>query len=83
MYLGWLRFHSLYFSSDEAIQHRLKQVDHQRDFRFILGPCQCVHFVMVTLHQVFVPNFGLLMVKKHIKSGKYFCIMTLNYFKTC
>lgn len=39
IYLGWLRFQSLQLASNKAVQHRLKQVDHQRDFRFTLGPC--------------------------------------------
>lgn len=39
IYLGWLRFQSLQLASNKAVQHRLKQVDHQRDFCFTLGSC--------------------------------------------
>lgn len=39
LYLGWLRLHSLQLASNKAVQHRLEQVDDQRNFCFILGPC--------------------------------------------
>lgn len=68
--LGWLSLHSFDFTSNEAIQHRLKQVDHKSDLRFILVPCQCVHFVVVTLHQIFVCNLGLLSVTKSMEANK-------------
>lgn len=50
----------LHLPSDEAIQHRLEEVDHKLDFSFLLVACQVDHFVLVACHQTFVANRGFL-----------------------
>lgn len=47
-------------SSDETIQHRLEEVDHQFDFSFLLVTRQVDHFVLVASHQTFVADGGFL-----------------------
>lgn len=54
----------LHLSSDEAVQHRLEEVDHQLDFSFLLVACQVDHFVLVACHQTFVANGGFLVGEK-------------------
>lgn len=68
--LGWFSLHSFDFAPNEAIQHRLKQVDHESDLRLVLVSCQRVHLVVVTFHQVFVCNLGLLSVTKSMEANK-------------
>ncbi|TNN89309.1 hypothetical protein EYF80_000597 [Liparis tanakae] len=45
-----------HLSSDEAIQNRLEEIDHELDFSFLLVD----HFVLVARHQAFVANGGFL-----------------------
>lgn len=59
-HLRWFGFFFLYFTSDEAVQHRLEQVDHQLDLTFLLLAGQMDHFVLVTRHQTFVADGGFL-----------------------
>lgn len=49
-HLRQLRLGSFDFSSDEAVQHRLEQIHHQRDLRFVRSLSQSVDLVMVAHH---------------------------------
>lgn len=49
-YLCRLRLLLLHFSSDEAVQHGLEQVDHERDILLVLVTGQVDHFVLVARH---------------------------------
>lgn len=51
----------LHLSSDEAVQHRLEQVDHQLHLSFLLVARQVDHFVLVAFHQALVASGGLLL----------------------
>lgn len=59
-YLCRLSLLLLHLSSDEAVQHRLEEVDHKLDFSLLLLAGQVDHFVLVACHQTFVANRGFL-----------------------
>lgn len=50
----------LHLSSDETIEHRLEEIDHQFDLSFLLVTRQVDHFVLVASHQTFVADGGFL-----------------------
>ena len=62
------RFGLLLFDQtpDEAVQHGLEQVDHQRHLRQPVGAGQPVHLVVVTFQQVYVADVGLLLKMRQI-----------------
>ncbi len=59
----------LHLSSDEAVQHRLEEVNDELDFSFLLIARQVDHFVLVACHQTFITNGGFL-VKFRGQDGK-------------
>lgn len=67
----------LHLSSDEAVKHRLEQVDHQLNFSFLLVACQVDHFVLVACHQTFVAYGGFLV--KFIGTGERMRTVTQNF----
>lgn len=66
MYLDRFSLPAFDLPPDEAVQHRLEQVDNQRHLRQLVGARQAVHLVLVALQQVFVADLGFLLTRRQI-----------------